>query len=324
MQDNSGDPRTFGSPTAPASANTPVNGAMTPPTPPNVVTQTPSPTPPAASAAPSTMPPVAPSAPPQPAQRTGRRHSWRPLWIALGAAVLFGLIFGAGALTGRNNGTSTSSSPSGTDIEDTTITVIHNVDPSVVQIQGRGGLTGGSIGSGEILTSDGYIVTNSHVVHGLSTYTVLLANGQQIPATLIGEAPSEDLAVLKVNATDLKPIAVGDSSKVVVGEFALAVGSPLGLEQSSTSGIISALNREATEVVDNQRFTITGLIQTSAPINPGNSGGALVNLKGQLVGIPTLAAVEPATGVAANGIGFAISSNRMKTIVHQLTGGALF
>ncbi|HEY7341071.1 MAG TPA: trypsin-like peptidase domain-containing protein, partial [Ktedonobacterales bacterium] len=311
MQDNSRDPRAFGSPAAPASANAPVNGAMTPPDP---VTQTPSPTPPAPSTMPSTMPPSAqPAPPPQPTQGTRQGHSWRPLWIALGAAVLFGLIFGAGALTGRNTGTSTSSAPSGTDIEDTTITVIHNVDPSVVQIQGRGGLTGGSIGSGEILTSDGYIVTNSHVVHGLSTYTVLLANGQQIPATLIGEAPSEDLAVLKVSATGLKPIAIGDSSKVVVGEFALAVGSPLGLEQSSTSGIISALNREATEVVDNQRFTITGLIQTSAPINPGNSGGALVNLKGQLVGIPTLAAVEPSTGVAANGIGFAISSNRMKT-----------
>jgi S1-C subfamily serine protease len=295
----------------------PVNGAIPPTTPPLA--------PQATQAAPqAALPTTTPYAPPQPAQRAERRHSWRPLWIALGAAVLFGLIFGLGTLTGRNTGASTSSAPSGTDIEAATINVIHNVDPSVVQIQGRGGLTGGSVGSGEILTSDGYIVTNSHVVHGLSTYTVLLANGQQIPATLIGEAPSEDLAVLKVNATDLKPIAVGDSSKVVVGEFALAVGSPLGLEQSATSGIISALNRQAAEVVDGQRFTITGLIQTSAPINPGNSGGALVNFKGQLIGIPTLAAVEPSTGVAANGIGFAISSNRMKTVVNQLTGGKLF
>lgn len=218
----------------------------------------------------------------------------------------------------------TTRAPSGTTIEETTINVIHNVDPSVVQIQGSGGGPGGSVGSGEILTSDGYIVTNSHVVHGFTSFTVLMANSQQVSARLIGERPSEDLAVLKVNATGLKPIAVGDSSKVQVGEFALAVGSPLGLEQSATSGIISALNRSAVEVVDGRRFTITGLIQTSAPINPGNSGGALVNLKGQLVGIPTLAAVEPSTGVAANGIGFAISSNRMKTIVNQLTGGALF
>ncbi|HEY7341563.1 MAG TPA: trypsin-like peptidase domain-containing protein [Ktedonobacterales bacterium] len=320
MQDNSGDPRASNVPTSPVSDNMPVNG-VTPPTPPPGAPQT-APTTPQGTA--PTTAPYAPAAPPQATQRAEHRQSWRPLWIALGAAVLFGLVFGAGTLAGRTSGASTSSAPSGTDIEAATINVIHNVDPSVVQIQGRGGLTGGSVGSGEILTSDGYIVTNSHVVHGLSTYTVLLANGQQIPATLIGEAPSEDLAVLKVSATGLKPIAVGDSSKVVVGEFALAVGSPLGLEQSSTSGIISALNREATEVVDNQRFTITGLIQTSAPINPGNSGGALVNLKGQLVGIPTLSAVEPATGVAANGIGFAISSNRMKTVVHQLTGGALY
>jgi S1-C subfamily serine protease len=108
-----------------------------------------------------------------------------------------------------------------------------------------------------------------------------------------------------------------------VGEYALALGSPLGLEQSATSGIISALNREVNEVVDGQRITIGGLVQTSAPINPGNSGGALVNLKGELIGIPTFAALVPSSGEAANGIGFAISSNRMKTIVHQLTGGAV-
>lgn len=258
----------------------------------------------------------------QPSRRRFRIH---PLWLALGVAALFGLIFGINALAGGANSSNTSalSAPSGTSIEQTTIDVIHTVDPSVVQIQGRGGAAGSSVGSGEILTSSGYIVTNSHVVHGFRSFTVLLASGQQIPAQLVGEAPTEDLAVLKVSASNLKPIAVGDSSKVQVGEFALAVGSPLGLEQSATSGIISALNRQAHEEVDGKIVPITGLIQTSAPINPGNSGGALVNLKGQLVGIPTLAAVEPSTGVAANGIGFAISSNRMKTVVHQLTGGAV-
>ena len=318
MQDNTRDPRASNVPTSPVSNNMPVNGTPVndaiPPTAPPLTPQATAP------ASPSPTP-YARSAPP-PAQRAEHRRSWRPLWIALGAAVLFGLIFGIGAITG--GGSVTTRAPSGTSIEETTINVINNVDPSVVQIQGSGGGPGGSVGSGEILTSDGYIVTNSHVVHGFTSFTVLMANGQQVSARLVGERPSEDLAVLKVNASNLKPIAVGDSSKTQVGEFALAVGSPLGLEQSATSGIISALNRQAAEVVDGQRFTITGLIQTSAPINPGNSGGALVNLKGQLVGIPTLAAVEPATGVAANGIGFAISSNRMKTIVNQLTGGALF
>lgn len=309
MQDNSRDPRAFNVPTSPTSTDTPVNGM------------------PVNGAMPSSTPPVAPqatpAAPPPPAtQHAERGRSWRPLWIALGVAALFGLIFGIGAITG--GGSVTTRAPSGTTIEETTINVIHNVDPSVVQIQGSGGGPGGSVGSGEILTSDGYIVTNSHVVHGFTSFTVLMANGQQVSARLVGERPTEDLAVLKVNATNLKPIAVGDSSKVQVGEFALAIGSPLGLEQSATSGIVSALNREAVEVVDGKRVPITGLIQTSAPINPGNSGGALVNLKGQLVGIPTLSAVEPSTGVAANGIGFAISSNRMKTIVNQLTNGALF
>lgn len=313
MQDNVRDPRVSNASSTPVSNG--VSNGMPDGAAPTSSPAQPAPTP--------TMPPQASSpAPPPSTQRPTRARSWRPLWIALAVAALFGLLFGLGTLVGGN--TSTSSAPSGTTIEATTINVIHTVDPSVVQIQGHGRGLGGSVGSGEILTADGYIVTNSHVVHGFSSYTVLLASGQQIPAQLVGEAPSEDLAVLKVNASNLKPIAVGDSSKVVVGEFALAVGSPLGLEQSVTSGIISALNREAREVVDGKSFTITGLIQTSAPINPGNSGGALVNLKGQLVGIPTLAAVEPSTGVAANGIGFAISSNRMKTIVSQLTGGAVF
>lgn len=253
---------------------------------------------------------------PQPAEGSRRIH---PLWLVAGAAVLFGLVFGVAALAQRAN---TSSTPSGTDIEQTTINTIQTVDPSVVQIQARGVGPGGSVGSGEILTTSGYIVTNSHVVHGFSSFTVLLASGQAIPAQLSGDAPSQDLAVLKVNASNLKPIAVSDSSQVQVGEFAIAMGSPLGLEQSATSGIVSALNREGAEIVDGNRYTLKGMIQTSAPINPGNSGGALVNLKGQLIGIPTLAAVDASTGVAANGIGYAISSNTMQTVVHQLTGGA--
>ena len=115
----------------------------------------------------------------------------------------------------------------------------------------------------------------------------------------------------------------GVSSQVEVGQTAIAMGSPLGLEQSATTGIVSALNREAQERVGDNTFTLTGMLQTSAPINPGNSGGALVNLEGQLIGIPTLAAVDPSTGVAANGIGFAISSNQMEKIIepYVTTGG---
>ncbi|HEY7974198.1 MAG TPA: trypsin-like peptidase domain-containing protein [Ktedonobacterales bacterium] len=263
-------------------------------------------------------PPSAVTSPP-PARSTGGKRRIHPLWLVAGAVALFGLVFGIGNLT---QAAGNSSAPSGTSIEETTISTIHTVDPSVVQIQARGRGASGGVGSGEILTTSGYIVTNSHVVHGFTSYTVLLASGQEIPATLVGDAPSQDLAVLKVNASNLTPIAVGDSSQVQVGEFAIALGSPLGLEQSATSGIISALNRQGREVVDGATYTLSGMIQTSAPINPGNSGGALVNLKGQLIGIPTLSAVNPSTGTPANGIGYAVTSNQMETTVRQLTGGA--
>jgi putative serine protease PepD len=244
-------------------------------------------------------------------QTAGRNLKVHPLWLAAGAAALFGLLFSVGAIAGSPL---PASAPSTTAIEQVTIDAIQTVDPWVVQVEGRGGVlgsTGGSVGSGEIRTTSGYIVTNDHVVRGSSRLTVLISDGRQVSAQLVGEAPTEDHAVLKISARNLKPIAVGDSSRVQVGEYALAIGSPLGLEQSATSGIISALKRAANEVVDGQLIVIMGLIQTSAPINPGNSGGALVNLKGVLIGIPTLAAVEPSSGVAANGIGFAISSNRM-------------
>jgi S1-C subfamily serine protease len=201
------------------------------------------------------------------------------------------------------------------DLQQTTINVINEADPSIVQVQGSGKGPGGSVGSGEILTSSGYIVTNSHVVHGSTSYTVLLANGETLPAKLVGDVPQQDLAVLKISASGLKPIPIGDSSKVQVGQFVVALGSPLGLEQSATSGIVSSLNREGKEQVDGNIYTLTGMIQTSAPINPGNSGGALVDTQGQLIGIPTLSAVDPTTDVAANGIGFAISSNQMEKIV---------
>jgi S1-C subfamily serine protease len=192
------------------------------------------------------------------------------------------------------------------------------VQPSVVQVQSQGS-QGQAIGSGEIVSGDGYIVTNDHVVAGFSQYSVLLSNGKTYPATLVGEAPQDDLAVLKVSAgSALQPIAFGDSNKTQVGQFAVALGSPLGLQQSATFGIVSALNRTASEGPDGPAQELTGLIQTSAPINPGNSGGALVNLSGQLIGLPTLGAVDPNSGSAANGIGFAIPSDRVKFVMDQL------
>src|SRR5262249_12033740 len=151
------------------------------------------------------------------------------------------------------------------------------------------------------------------------SYSVTLANGHSYPAALKGQAPDDDLALLKIDAQSLTPIAFAESRNVQVGQFVIAIGSPLGLEQSATFGIVSAVNRTATEGSDGPaRYPLTGLIQTSAPINPGNSGGALVDLQGRLIGVPTLAAANPNSGEEADGIGFAIPSDRVKFVADQL------
>lgn len=258
--------------------------------------------------------------------RKGSGVTVHPLWLAVTTILIFGLVFGlVAALNNANAGSSAASSSASLlaaqSLEQTTINVIRQVDPSVVQIQASSS-SGNGVGSGEILTSSGYIVTNDHVVHGSSRLSVLLADSRRFPAQLVAEAPTEDLALVKISALNLKPITIGNSDQVQIGQSVTALGSPLGLEQSATTGIVSALNRQVNESVDGQIVSISGLIQTSAPINPGNSGGALVNLQGELIGIPTLAAVDPTSGAAANGIGFAISSNRMITIIRQLSSGA--
>jgi S1-C subfamily serine protease len=204
---------------------------------------------------------------------------------------------------------------SATDLEDTIQAVIKRAEPSIVEVQSTGS-QGQGLGSGNIITADGYIVTNDHVVRGFQTYAVVLATGRTLPATLVGEAPADDLAVLKITAAGLLPITWGNSDALEVGSFVLAIGSPLGLDGSATLGIVSALNRTASEAPSGPATTLTSLIQTSAPINPGNSGGALMNLNAQLVGIPTLSAATPSG--AANGIGFAIPSNRVQFIADQL------
>jgi len=251
---------------------------------------------------------TAPSAAPA-ASGNSRSLMENRLWIILGVLALVSLLFAllAAAANGAQGGSLASA-------QQETVALIQNVNPSVVQIQARSVVRGG-VGSGEIATTSGYIVTNSHVVHGFRDLTVLLSDGRTFSADLVGDVPEEDLAVLKINAPNLKPIAFGDSSKVQVGDFALALGSPLGLEQSATTGIVSALNRSARVITNGQLVTLQGMIQTSAPINPGNSGGALVNLNGELIGIPTLGAVDPTSGAAANGIGFAITSNHAREVL---------
>jgi S1-C subfamily serine protease len=219
---------------------------------------------------------------------------------------------------GNSSATSLGSGSGGSDaLQQNVINVISQVQPSVVEIESQGP-QGAGIGSGEIWDTNGYLVTNDHVVAGFSSFLVRLGRNQVVPAQLIGESPQDDLAVLKIKASNLHPIGLGDSSKLQPGQFMVAVGNPLGLAETATFGIVSALNRTASEGPNGPASLLTGLIQTSAPINPGNSGGALVDLNGQLVGVPTLAAVDPSVNAPANGIGFAIPVNRVKFVTQQL------
>jgi putative serine protease PepD len=190
------------------------------------------------------------------------------------------------------------------------VSVIAAVEPSVVQIQTAAGL-----GSGVVYDSKGDIVTNAHVVGSYTSFSVTLTSGKSYRGTLVGTYLPDDIAVIRISATGLTPATFGDSSALAVGDFVLAIGNPLGLGTSVTEGIVSALDRQVSEP---NGYALPDVIQTSAAINPGNSGGALVDLAGQVVGIPTLAATDPQIGGSAPGIGFAISSNRAKLIADQL------
>lgn len=165
-------------------------------------------------------------------------------------------------------------------------------------------------GSGVILTSDGYIVTNNHVVENASSIIVTLSNGKVYDAKLIGTDSKTDIAVIKIEETNLTPATLGDSNQIVVGETAVAIGNPLGtLGGSVTDGIISALDREIT--IDSETMN---LLQTNAAINPGNSGGGLFDGSGNLIGI----VVAKSSGSNVEGLGFAIPVNDVKEIVEQL------
>ncbi len=166
-------------------------------------------------------------------------------------------------------------------------------------------------GSGVIVDArQGYIVTNNHVVDRADEITVTLSDGRALPAKLVGTDAQVDLAVLKVDSRKLAQIAFADSSRLRVGDYVVAIGNPFGLDQTVTSGIVSALGRSGLGIEGYEDF-----IQTDASINPGNSGGALVNLRGELIGINT-AILAPAGGNV--GIGFAIPSNMVSAIMAQL------
>jgi serine protease Do len=168
-----------------------------------------------------------------------------------------------------------------------------------------------SLGSGVIVSPDGYILTNNHVIDGATDVRVTLSDKRQLKAQVVGSDPKTDIAVLKVEGSGFPAITIGDSSKVQVGDYALAIVDPFGVGKTVTMGIISAMNRGNLGIEDYEDF-----IQTDAPINPGNSGGALVNDRGELVGINTAILSHGSGG--NQGIGFAIPVNLARSVMNQI------
>lgn len=256
--------------------------------------------------------------PTQPVQpgRSGGGRGWRAGAIVILAVVLL-LVLGTGIFAGwefgRNSstGAGTATSSANTQAEE----VAAKFKQSVVQInvvtqKGEG------LGSGTIIDNRGYIVTNNHVVEGAKRLEVVLYDGMVLPAQLTGTDPADDLAVVKITPPAHMAVAtIGDSSQLTVAQYVMAIGNPLGITQTITSGIVSALGRNVPEAPG---VDIINAIQTDAAINPGNSGGALIDLEGQLIGVPTLTIINPSFDAPASGIGFAIPSNTVKFIVPQL------
>jgi S1-C subfamily serine protease len=198
-------------------------------------------------------------------------------------------------------------------------TLIAAIRPSVVAITteitvhsffGRA-FTEEGAGSGWIIDSDGLIVTNNHVVEGANKITITLEDGRTFSAQSVATDTNADLAIIKIDAHDLPVLQTGDSSKLMVGEWVVAIGNSLGLGISATKGIVSALD---VSLSNSPGETLKGLIQTDAPINPGNSGGPLLNLDGEVIGINSAKVAQ----VSVEGIGYAISMKEALPIIDQL------
>ena len=253
----------------------------------------------------------------------------------LSAVIVISLVFGGtagGALgylaadfsNGVSNTTSqvseTSKPVAITPATETVSQIVQNVKPSVVSIKAEGN-SGSGTGSGFIYREDGYIVTNNHVaapaIKG-GKLTVYLEDKTSFEAKLVGRNASYDLAVLKIDATGLKPVNIGDSSAINVGDLTVAFGSPLGLTGTVTSGIVSAINRPVTAGgADDQSFI--SAIQTDAAINPGNSGGPLVNGQGQVIGVNSaIATLGNGTQSGSIGLGFAIPINQAQRVISEI------
>ncbi|MBC9728151.1 S1C family serine protease [Streptomyces sp. TRM68367] len=305
----------------------------------------------------SSATPVNPEWPPPPAYGPAippkkRRRGPAALLAAVAivaAAVGGGTAYGIQELTG--NDTTVAASSTSTDVvpagqKGTVSGVAKAVSPSIVEINADSN-AGSSTGSGVVITSDGEIVTNNHVISGASQIEVTMSDGKKYSAEVVGTDSKKDLALIKLkNAAGLKPATLGNSDGVRVGDEVVAIGSPEGLSGTVTSGIVSALNREVTVPTDEQQqqpdgnwpFEFGGrqfngdtgsntttykAIQTDASLNPGNSGGALIDMNGNIIGInsamyPTGSSSDPGSA----GLGFAIPVNTVKADLAKLRAGS--
>ena len=256
---------------------------------------------------------------------------------ACAACAVVGGVIGGVIANAINSPSSSSSSGSGTTTTGQTSAsqptdsvcdvsqVAKEVLPSVVTISASGA-TGSGTGSGEVIKSDGYILTNNHVISPAASggsLQVLFSDGKTATATLVGRDVLTDVAVIKVDETGLPAISIGKSSTLIVGQPVVALGAPLGLSSTVTSGIVSALGRTI-EVPgeNNKNALLLNAIQTDAAINPGNSGGALVNCNGQFVGIPSAGASVPSSSGESSGgnigLGFAIPSDTAISLADEI------
>jgi len=273
---------------------------------------------------PRDLPPVPPEPP------VGRVRKRAVAAICVGALAL-GIVGGAGGAWAYNEWGPSSSSVAlpavgGVSVErpeGSVASIAAAVMPSVVSIEHSSNGNGTVTGTGFVIRADGYILTNNHVVEGAAddTVKVLMSDGTQTDGTVVGTTPEYDLAVVKIDEANLTPLVLGDSDKVVVGDAAIAVGSPLGLDSTVTTGIISALHRPVTAGDGTQAPAYIDAIQTDAAINPGNSGGPLINSAGEVIGINSaIASLGGSSGSQAGsvGLGFAITSNQARRTAEQL------
>src|SRR5262245_6498122 len=239
-------------------------------------------------------------------ERLARRLPALALSLGLG---LFAPAFGQQALQIRTSeATDPTQIASPSELSRAFVEAAKRIKPAVAHIK----LGNGATGSGVIVSPDGYILTNNHVASAGNQITVKLSDRREFPARRIGVASKTDLALIKIEAQSLPYATLGDSSKLEPGEWVIALGSPFGLEQTMTAGIVSAIGRKFNGPYDNY-------IQTDASINPGNSGGALVNMNGEVIGINTSILSR---GGGSEGVGFSIPSNTAKKVKERLLGNA--